>query len=105
MNVNRPRPHTLQYSLIVVPFLALCLAGSILACASQAVLTHPSAPRGGVIPLCAWARGGRVGLWWNANVTPTRAFSNAYRFHAVCVAVLWSPALPESGRPSFGVTP
>lgn len=90
--------------------LVLCVACVVMACAVPAWLSSSAraGPRAGpvdVIPLCAWARHGSVGLWWNANIAPTAAIARAPRYNAVCVAAPWSSLLPERGRPAFDVTP
>jgi hypothetical protein len=58
-----------------------------------------------IVPLCAWARNGRVGLWWNAHITPSSPASYSHRYHALCVAAPWPPILPDRGRPNISITP
>jgi len=84
--------------------LVTCAMPTIIAYAAGSAATADSGPVD-IIPMCAWARQGAVGLWWNTGVTPTRAFSNSRRYNAVCVAVPWSAALPDRGRPAIDVTP
>ena len=92
-------------AMVAAVALSLCLTCSASALASQAWAARNAQASRSVIALCAWARGGRVGLWWNASIAPSRAFSNAYRYNAVCVAVPWSPTLPERGRPAINLQP
>ena len=90
--------------------LVLCLACVTLACSAPMFLTVAGglgAQTAGidVIPLCAWARNGQAGLWWNAHVTPRSPVSHSRRYNAVCVAAPWAPTLPDRGRPSFDYIP
>lgn len=85
--------------------MTLCLGYCGLALAAQLWLSHLSTTSHSVVALCAWSRGGRAGLWWNRNVAPSRAFVNAPRYNAMCLAVPWSSNLPERGRPSIDVSP
>ncbi len=94
---------TSLYILLSAPLLAGCLGWFGLVAAAQLLVSRVDPPLGSVIPLCAWARHGRVGLWWNSSVTPARAFANSHRYNAVCVAVPWSDWLPAHGRPAVSV--
>ena len=86
--------------------LSLCLTCSTAAWASQVWAARQGQPTSRpLIAMCAWSRGGRVGLWWNASVAPSRAFANAHRYNAVCVAVPWAAALPARGRPAIDLQP
>ncbi len=92
--------------------LAACLACLALACTAPSLLAvgggrHGPAAAGGlkVVPLCAWARNGRVGLWWNVYVQPAAPLMRSQRYNAVCVAAPWVPGLPDRGRPSVGYLP
>jgi hypothetical protein len=87
-----------------------CLACVALACTAPLILAAAGA-RGAsvagleVIPLCAWARNGRAGLWWNSAVSPIASVSLSNRYSAVCVAAPWAPLLPDRGGPSIDYTP
>jgi hypothetical protein len=81
----RPFSNSTALVLVAVPLVVMCLACVALA--------------------CAWARNGRVGLWWSANVSPARAFANSRYYQAMCIAVPWRPELPTTGRPSLDLTP
>lgn len=96
---------TPAYVLVVAPLLSLCLACALLAAASQVLAAQLDEASGFVTPMCVWARNGRVGLWWNSNVPPGRAFARAHRYNAVCVALPWSTRLPATGRPALEVFP
>lgn len=83
----------------------VALACAALALAPRSAVAADSAGVVGVVPLCAWARHGRVGLWWNSTVTPTAPIRVSHRYNALCIAAPWSPALPGRGRPAIDVTP
>ena len=83
--------------------LALACFTPILLAASTEAVEHTGLAH--VMPLCVWARGGNVGLWWNAFVAPRGGFTYSKRHNAVCLAMLWSPSLPSRGRPSVDMTP
>ncbi len=90
--------------------LILCLGCLALACSVPMTISVASeiGPRSSainLIPLCAWAHQGQVGLWWNSNVAPGGPIYHSPRFHAVCVAAPWTTALPRYGRPSFNLLP
>ena len=100
------RSPTSNYAIIAAAALSLCLVCSAMAFASQVWMAHNGQQASSsVIALCAWARGGRTGLWWNANIAPARAFANAPRYNAACLAVPWSASLPEQGRPAVDLQP
>jgi hypothetical protein len=101
----RPVARIPAYLLVVIPVVSLCLACALLAGASQVLAAQLDEPLGYVTPMCAWARNGSVGLWWNSNVPPGRAFARAHRYNAVCVALPWSTNLPATGRPALDVSP
>jgi hypothetical protein len=96
---------------IVLAFL-MCFGCVFFACAAPTLVVYSAganAPAGAgpvqLIPMCAWSLQGAVGLWWNSNVAPSRAFSNAARHHALCVAVPWAAGLPSRGRPVIDLVP
>ena len=110
MTTPTSRPY--DANLIAIALAVLVCFGCLLSvCAAPTLLAYALPDLGSqtgladVIPMCAWARGGSVGLWWNSGVTPARAFSVASRYNAVCVAVPWTAALPDRGRPAVDVTP
>lgn len=96
---------TPAYVLVIIPLLSLCLACALLAGASQVLAVQLDDTHGYVTPMCVWARNGSLGLWWNSNVPPGRAFARAYRYNAVCIALPWSTLLPATGRPALDVSP
>lgn len=100
-----PTARTPAYLWVAIPILSLCLACALLAAASQVLAAQLDEAHGYVTPMCAWARHGSVGLWWNSSVPPSRAFARAPRYNAVCVALPWSTTLPNSGRPALDVFP
>ena len=92
--------------------MGVCFSCLFVTCATPTALaylagpgTHPADAAVDLIPMCAWARNGRAGLWWNANVKPTRAFANSSRYNAVCLALPWPAAMPDQGRPVISLTP
>jgi hypothetical protein len=96
---------------IVLAFL-LCFGCIFFACGAPTAVVYATGanmPAGSqavhLIPMCAWSRHGAVGLWWNSAVAPSRAFANASRYNAVCVALPWTAALPGRGRPAVDLTP
>ena len=103
--MSEARPPTSVYWMIVIPVLAVSLAFSVLACASPVWLPRLGLPSGSVTAVCAWARGGRVGLWWNTRVAPATALANAHKYSAVCAVTVWSSRLPERGRPALDLSP
>jgi len=92
-------------SLSLILAMGLCVSYCGLVMAAQAWASRAGPAADSLVALCAWTRGGRVGLWWNTTVAPATAFANAYRYNAVCAAVPWTETLPERGRPSLDVTP
>lgn len=85
---------------------ALALAASVLACGLWFVPQTPLVPEranGRLTAMCAWARNGQMGLWWNANLGPARALRNHYRQQSVCWVVPWSSVLPSTGRPAVKI--
>jgi hypothetical protein len=103
--VRRPLSNSSAYLLVAVPLATMCLACTALASVSQVFAARLDQATGAVTPMCAWARNGSLGLWWSARVPPARAFANAHRYNAVCLALPWSPHLPASGRPAVDMTP
>jgi hypothetical protein len=93
------------FLVVTIPIVALCLACALSALASQVIAARLTRPIVNVTPMCAWARGGRAGLWWSTNVAPGRAFANSPRYNAVCLAIPWAEALPNGGRIAVDVTP
>ncbi len=94
----------------VILALALCLGCVALACSAPALLSASNkvgAQSGSMdlVPLCAWARNGRAGLWWNSSVSPRVPISRSRRYNAVCIAAPWPPGLPDYGRPVIDFTP
>lgn len=91
----------------------MCLSCLLLACAVPTALTLVAGSQPGIqtsgpvnlIPMCAWARNGNVGLWWNASITASRVVSSSQRYNAVCVALPWAASLPARGRPTIDVLP
>lgn len=81
----------------------------VLSAASCELWFVPAAPllperaNGRLTAMCAWARNGQVGLWWNANLGPARALRNHYRQQALCWVVPWSSTLPSAGRPTVKI--
>lgn len=84
---------------LIMPLLACCLASTTSVVASQVVASRIDRATAGLTPMCAWARNGQVGLWWNASISPARAFTNAHRYNAVCVALPWAASFPQRGLP------
>ncbi|MGQ0601636.1 MAG: hypothetical protein ACT4QE_08075 [Anaerolineales bacterium] len=89
---------------LVVPLLACCLASTGLAMASQVVAARIDRATAGLTPMCVWARSGQVGLWWNTSISPARAFANAPRYNAVCVALPWAASFPQRGLPRLDIS-
>ena len=104
-NVEYDRSQSGWRALAVVLALALCLGCSALPVAAQAWLAQANTPSEFATPMCVFARRGQVGLWWNVNVPPARAFAVAPRYNALCVVAPWSPVLPARGRPALDVAP
>jgi hypothetical protein len=84
---------------VMIPMLACCLAGMALVIGSQVAAASVEQANGFLTPMCLWARNGQVGLWWNTSISPARAFSNAHRYNAVCVALPWTASMPQRGLP------
>jgi hypothetical protein len=99
-----PRSQPWHTACLVAPLLACCLASAASTVASQVIAARLDRAVAGLTPMCVWARHGQVGLWWNTGISPARAFANAHRYNAVCVALPWAASFPQRGLPRLDIS-
>lgn len=110
---NKPTRWRESNLLALILAAIMCLSCLLLACAVPTVLTVAAGSQSSiqsngpmsVIPMCAWARNGTVGLWWNSSITASRVVSSSQRYNALCIAMPWTGMLPARGRPSIDIMP